>query len=114
MNQENPLLQGDLLSALLDYSDLRNDNADSEMQQMRMIIMRYLESGLGDENLQFEEMFEDMTRHYPFIGDRRKDFREALESLEQDGLVQSMSGNLSINKVASSVAHKYWKKVQGK
>lgn len=98
--QSYALLQGDLTPDFTDYADLRNDNAGSELQQMRMIILRYLENRLGDETVQSEEMFEDIVKRYPFIGDRELEFFEALDTLIEDKFVRSSEKNLSINKVA--------------
>jgi len=98
--QTHALLQGDLTPEFTDYADLRNDNAGSELQQMRMIILRYLENRLGDETVQSEEMFGDIAKRYPFIGDQELEFFEALDTLIEDNFVRTFEKDLSINKVA--------------
>lgn len=103
-----PLLQGDLYPAMVDFTDLRDDNAGSELQQMRMIIVRYLETKLGCESVQLPEMFEDIVRHYPFLGDQEEEFANALNTLIADDLVEMRDGeNLHINKVAHKVASRH-------
>lgn len=106
-SQTEPLLQGDLLPAMVDFTDLRNDNAGSVLQQLRMIIVRYLETKLGEDSVQLPEMFSDIVKHYPFLGDKEEEVAEALNSLLDDGVVDMYSGdNLHINKVAR-VAMRY-------
>lgn len=100
VNQTDVLLNGDLTPEFTDYVDLRNDNAGSDLQQMRMIILRYLGSRLGDDTVQFEEMYEDLVKRFPFLGEEPESFLEALDSLVEDNFVRMFGPNLAINKVA--------------
>ena len=101
-----PLLQGDITPRLTDNADLRNDTAGGALDQAKNIILRYLETAPSDDFVDYTQMVEDITRHWPFIGDSGKDFRDALEALKSDGLLVAVGDQLQINKTAH-VAHNW-------
>jgi hypothetical protein len=91
---------------MTDNTDLRNDNAGGALEQAENIILRYLETLPSDDYVSFSEMVEDITRHFPFVGESDQQFQVALEALEKEGLVTTMGDLHQINKTAH-VAHKW-------
>jgi hypothetical protein len=100
VSQTKPFLEGDLTPHQSDLVDLRNDNAGSPSQQTRGIIVRYLESLPAEGSVDFDSMVADITRHYPFHGDKPEVFREALDELEKGGWVEHKEGTVRLDKVA--------------
>ena len=107
--QTEPLIQGDITPRVTDNADLRNDNAGGALDQGKNIILRYLETAPSDDFVDYTQMVEDITRHWPFIGESGADFREALEALKSDGLLVAVGDQLQINKTAH-VAHMWLKR----
>ena len=99
-NQTEPMIQGDLMPRFVDNTDLRNDNAGASLDQKMSIILRYLETAKSDDFVDFTQMIEDITRHWPFHGAKGTDFQEAVDALIDSGVVVSKGDHLQINKVA--------------
>lgn len=95
-----PLVQGDLTPRLMDFIDLRNDNAGGVIAQAKNIILRYLETAKSDDFVGFDQMVEDISRHWPFHGADPDEFQAAVDALKSDGLVLTQGDQLQINKVA--------------
>jgi len=108
--QTEPLIQGDVTPRVTDNTDLRNDNAGGALDQGKSIILRYLETAPSDDFVDYTQMVEDITRHWPFIGESGADFRDALEALKDDGLIVTVGDQLQINKTAH-VAQKWLRSV---
>jgi hypothetical protein len=85
---------------MMDFMDLRNDNAGGAMEQAKNIILRYLETAKSDDFVGFDQMVEDITRHWPFHGTAPVEFQDAVDALKADGLVLTQGDQLQINKVA--------------
>jgi hypothetical protein len=96
----NLLLKGDMLPQLVDNVDLRNDNAGGSLDQLKNIILRYLENVTSDVFVDSNLMVEDITRHWPFQGTPEAEFWEALSALREDGLIVTRKNRVQINKVA--------------
>jgi hypothetical protein len=95
-----PLVKGDLVPRMMDYVDLRNDNAGGPLDQTKNIILRYLETARSDDFVGFDQMIEDISRHWPFHGTSKEDFQYALDALKSEGLILTQGDQLQINKVA--------------
>lgn len=100
VSQTKPFLEGDLTPHGSDLVDLRNDNAGSPSQQARGIIVRYLESLPAQDSVDFETLVENITRNYPFQGDKPEVFQEALAELEKGGWVEKKRDAVRLDKVA--------------
>lgn len=98
--QSKPFLEGDLKPHESDLVDLRNDNAGSRSEQAKSIVLRYLGSLPSEGTVDFDSMVEDITRRYPFHGDKPDLFRDAVEALKRDGWLKQERGILSLDKVA--------------
>lgn len=99
--QTTPFLQGDLTPQQSDSVDLRNDNAGSETDQARSIVVRYLESLPAESQTDLESMVGEITKRYPFHGDKEDFFKTIVKSLEDEGWVKSDHGMLCLDKTAS-------------
>ena len=108
--QTEPLIQGDITPRVTDNADLRNDNAGGALDQAKNIILRYLETAPSDDFVDFAQMVEDITRHWPFQGEDGTDFKEAVAAPKSEGLLIAVGDQLQINKTAH-VAQMWLKRV---
>ena len=86
-------LRGDLEPRRTELTDLRNDNAGSQMRQAQSIILRYLENLPAEDTVDVPSMADDIGRHWPFHGEGVEFFKSAVDELIKEGWVK-MDGDM--------------------
>ena len=99
-------LRGDLEPRRVEWTDLRNDYGGDQMKQAQNIVLRYLQSLPAQGTVNLETMTEDITRHYPFHGEKPEFFRQAVDALKEQGWVKETGDEIELDKV-ERVATRY-------